>query len=218
MRDLYHRVIRQVAYPAAVLMAILVGIPILRAFLADVAGVAEAPFDVQLYRILRDVGLRMGGTLAVLIVLSRLLFRFTTRESVLIYCWPFAGIIRTLILSRFAWAMAEFTRAGLPLDQAVRHAGAATGARRMAHDFATLAPRLREGYTLTEALAASRYLSPTAQTYIRTGEVAGELDTAFEHLYRALYDTALFRLRVLIILIGPLAILGLGALTVAAHL
>lgn len=212
LRRLYNGVIRQVAYPAALLAAIFVGIPILKAFLSDVAGISAASFETQLFWILRNLVLTAGGVLITVAVIARITFRFTTRESILMYCWPLAGTVRRLLLARFAWAMAVFTRAGLPLDEAVRLSGRVTGASAIASDFAQLAPRLREGYTLAEALAPSKYLSRAAQSYVLTGETTGKLDACFEHLYRELYEAAMFRLRVLVGLIEPLAILGIGLL------
>jgi len=210
-RRLYNAVIRQVAYPAAVLVAIAVGIPILKAFLSGVAGISDAPFSTQLGWILIHVGLRVGGAFFALVVAARVTFSMTTRESVLMYCWPLSGIVRAILLSRFAWAMMVLTRVGMPLHHAVAHAGRATGANRIARDFERIAPLLREGYSLGEACRQARFLPAVALAYIDTGELTGNLDDSFGRLSQFLYDGALFRLRVLIGLIGPLAILGLAA-------
>ncbi len=214
LRGLYNAVIRQVAYPAAVFFAIIVGIPILRAFLEDVAGISNAPFETQLYWILRNFGLQVGGTFLAIVVVSRVTFRFVSRESLLMYAWPFAGIVRRILISRFAWAMMVFTRTGLPLEQAVRLSGQVSGTRRIAGDFERLAPLLREGHTLDEALAGAKFLPKGARAYVQTGEITGKLDDCFEHLSRGLYDEALFRLRLLVGLIEPLAIVGLGGMVV----
>lgn len=210
LRGMYNAVIRQVAYPASVLLAIVVGIPILKAFLSDVAGIAEASFETQLFWILRNFGLTMGGTIFVVVLVARLTLYFTTRESVLMHCWPFAGIVRTILLSRFAWAMMVFTRAGLPLHHAVRMSGEVTGAKRIAADFEKLAPLLQSGHTLEQALTQSKYFPKKGLVYINTGEHTGKLDVAFEKLSSSLYDSAVFKLRMLIGLIEPLAVLGLG--------
>lgn len=215
LRTMYHAVIRQIAYPAAVLFAIVVGIPILSAFLSDVAGIADAPFEVQLFWILRNFGVNVGGTVLAIVVAARLTLRFTTRESILMYCWPLAGLVRRILLSRFAWAMMVFTRTGMPLYRAVPLAGKVTGANRIAKDFARLAPMLQEGYTLEQVFAQSKFFPRKAMIYINTGETAGELDRCFERLSRGLYDESVFKLRVLIGIIEPLAILGLGALVLA---
>lgn len=210
---LYNAVIRQVAYPASVLVAIAVGIPILKAFLSDVAGIAEASFETQLFWILRNFGLTMGGALFAVVVIARLTLSLTTRESILMHCWPFAGIVRAILLSRFAWAMMVFTRAGLPLHHALRMSGEVTGAKRIAADFEKLAPLLQAGFTLEEALTQSKYFPRKGLVYINTGEHAGKLDVAFEKLSQSLYDSAVFKLRILIGLIEPLAVLGLGWLS-----
>jgi general secretion pathway protein F len=215
LRAMYLAVIRQTAYPAAVLLAILAGIPILKAFLSDVAGIANASFETQLYWILRDFTLTVGGAFFAVLFVARLTFKYVSRESILMYCWPLSGIVRRILISRFAWAMMVFTRAGLPLDHAVRLSGQVTGARRIARDFENLAPLLREGHTLGEALAHSRFLPKKALVYVNTGEITGKLDECFEHLSKGLYDEAVFKLRVLIGLIEPLAILALGAMVVA---
>lgn len=214
LRTMYHAVIRQVAYPAAVLLAILVGIPILRAFLSDVAGISEQPFEVQLFWILRNFLLQSGGLLVAVIFVARLTLRFTTRESLLMYCWPIAGLVRRILLSRFAWAMMVFTRNGMSLHRAVPQAGKVTGARAIAKDFARVAPMLQEGFTLEQALGQTRFFPKSAMVYVNTGEVSGDLDRCFEHLSRGLYDQSVFHLRILIGLIEPLAILLLGGMVV----
>lgn len=215
LRKMYHAVIRQVAYPAAVLVAILVGIPILRAFLSDVAGIADAPFEVQLFWIMRNFLLQSGGLFLAIVVAARLTLRFTTRESILMHCWPFAGLVRRILLSRFAWAMMVFTRQGMPLHRAVAIAGKVTGARLIAKDFERVAPMLQEGFTLEQALARTKYFPKNAMIYVNTGETSGDLDRCFEHLSRGLYDQSVFQLRVLIGLIEPLFILLLGGMVLA---
>ncbi len=212
LRAMYNAVIRQVAYPASVLVAMFVGIPILKAFLSDVAGIAKEPFEIQLFWLVSNLGLTVGGTLLAVVVIARLTLSLATRESILMHCWPFAGIVRTLLLSRFAWAMMVFTRAGLPLHHAVRMSGEVTGARRIAADFEKLAPLLQAGFTLEEALIQSKFFPKKNLVYINTGEHTGKLDVAFEKLSGSLYDSAVFRLRILIGLIEPLAVLLLGGL------
>ncbi len=212
LRDMYNAVIRQVAYPASVLVAMLVGIPILKAFLSDVAGIAEASFEIQLLWILRNFGFTMGGAIFAVVLVARLTLYFTTRESILMHCWPIAGIVRTILLSRFAWAMMVFTRAGLPLHHAVRMSGEVTGAKRIAADFEKLAPLLQAGFTLEEALTQSKFFPKKNLVYINTGEHTGKLDVAFEKLSESLYDSAVFKLRIFIGLIEPLAVLLLGGL------
>ncbi len=211
---LYRGVIQQVTYPLAVILAMVVGIPILTAFLSDVAGIADAPFEVQLYWIVRDFGLKVGGMFLIVVVAARVTFRYTTRESILMYAWPLSGIVRRILISRFAWAMMVFTRSGMPLDHAIRQSGLATGARRIAQDFERMAPLLRQGHSLEEALRTSKYLPKSAMVYISTGEITGKLDECFEHLSRGLYDEALFRLRVLVGIIEPLWILAIGGMIV----
>jgi type II secretory pathway component PulF len=215
LRAMYHAVVRQVAYPVAVLLAILVGIPILRAFLADVAGIADRPFEVQAFWILRHFVLQAGGLFVLVVVAARLTLRYTSRESILMYCWPVAGLVRRVLLSRFAWAMMIFTRAGMPLHRAVAYAGKVTGAERIAQDFASVAPMLQEGFTLEQALARTRYFPKSAMVYVNTGEMTGMLDQSFEHLARGLYDEAVFKLRVLVGIIEPLAILALGGMVLS---
>jgi len=212
LRAMYNAVIRQVAYPAAVLVAMVVGIPILEAFLSDVAGIARAPFEVQLFWILSNFGLTVGGALLAVVLIARLTLLLTTRESILMHCWPIAGIVRSILLSRFAWAMMVFTRAGLPLHHAVRMSGEVTGAKRIASDFEKLAPLLQAGFTLEEALTQSKFFPKKNLMYINTGEHTGKLDVAFEKLSGLLYDSAVFKLRILIGLIEPLAVLLLGGL------
>ena len=216
LRAMYNAVIRQVAYPASVLVAIFVGIPILQAFLSDVAGISKEPFEVQLFWILSNFGLTMGGALLAVVLIARLTLSLTTRESILMHCWPFAGIVRTILLSRFTWAMMVFTRAGLPLHHAVRMSGEVTGAKRIAADFEKLAPLLQAGFTLEEALTQSKFFPKKNLVYISTGEHTGKLDVAFERLSGALYDSAVFKLRILIGLIEPLAVLLLGGLVMMA--
>lgn len=212
LRAMYHAVIRQVAYPVAVLLAILVGIPILRAFLADVAGIADRPFEVQAFWIFRHFVLQTGGLFVLVVAAGRLTFRFTSRESILMHCWPIAGLVRRVLLSRFAWAMMIFTRAGMPLHRAVAYAGKVTGAERIARDFASVAPMLQEGFTLEQALARTRYFPRSAMVYVKTGEMTGMLDQCFEHLSRGLYEESVFKMRVLVGIIEPLAILALGGM------
>lgn len=212
---LYRAVIKQSAYPAAVLVAMMVGVPIVEAFLADVAGIADAPFGTQLVWILSNFAWKAGGLFFAVVVAARITLAITTRESVLMYCWPFSGIVRRLLIARFAWAMMVFTRTGSPLHHAVRLAGTVTGAGRIARDFGQVAPLLQQGHSLEQALAKSRFFPRSAMVYINTGEISGKLDECFEHLARGLYDESIFRLRILTGIIEPLAILGLGALAVA---
>jgi len=216
LRALYGAVVRQVAYPATLVLAILVGIPILQAFLSDVAGIADAPFEVQLFWILRNFGVTAGGLFLAVAVAARLTLRYTSRESILMHCWPFAGLVRGILVSRFAWAMMVFTRAGMPLHRAVPLAGTVTGANRIARDFARVAPMLQEGFTLEQALARAKYFPRGAMVYVRTGEATGELDRCFEHLSRGLYERSVFGLRILVGLIEPLAILLIGGMVALA--
>lgn len=210
MLRLRRAVMVQAAYPAAVIVGILVGIPILQAFLSDAAGLSNESFEVQAFWILLRFALQAGAVFIVFTVIARLTFRFTTRESLLMHAWPVAPIVRRMLLARFVWAMSVFTGVGFPLHRAVPLAGKATGAHRIARDFAAVAPMLQQGATLAEALQRARFFPPKILAYVHTAETAGTLDDCFDKIARDLYDESIFRLRILVVLVEPLAIIAIG--------
>lgn len=114
--------------------------------------------------------------------------------------------------ARFARTLALLGGSAVPLLEALRLAAATVGNSVLRADLAEAAVRVREGASLSKALAAGGRFPPVALRLIASGERAGRLDAmldeAADQLERELDTT----LAVASATLGPAVILGVGLL------
>ena len=84
-------------------------------------------------------------------------------------------VLRKIALARFARSLSALYEGGLPLDEAVRMAGASTGNAILASDFRATAAKLSAGASLTPSLPPGSVLPPMLRDMIATGERTGRL-------------------------------------------
>lgn len=126
---------------------------------------------------------------------------------------PVLGRIRlATTTARAADSLAALLEAGLPLPEAITVAAKATGNRWAAHRMAGVTSSLAEGMSLATALQHSGAMSSTAVRLIRAGEEAGEVASMLRHAARVEALNALRRVRAMLRIVEPIAVLAIGAL------
>lgn len=110
-----------------------------------------------------------------------------------------ATLLGTLLANRVAMLMAiNLSSRGMRLARNRRHVEDAAG-------------EVRRGRALSDVLAEQGWIAPTRLNLIRVGERAGELPRMLGELGRIHTEAARGRMKRLLALIEPLAILGIGA-------
>lgn len=149
---------------------------------------------------------------ATVVIVSRVGLLPFLFSRVALRLWPFGGIIRKFAVARFARSFSLLVASGVPMEKAIRGSAAVTGNAAIEQDLLQAIPPLREGATLAQAFARSRYLNPTAKEMLLVGEESGKLDTQLRkvseyHEAEARYETQ--RLMKILPVLIMLAVFGL---------
>jgi general secretion pathway protein F len=124
---------------------------------------------------------------------------------------PVVGSIRhAAATARACSTMAALLSAGVPLTEALGHAGAASGDGAVAARLAAARRRLLTGEALSAALIAERALTATVGRMVRIGEETGELAVMVGHAGRIEAESAVRRVQRLIRLLEPAMIVVFG--------
>jgi len=161
-----------------------------------------------------------GWLLALLAVAAVLGFRWALRSPSLRLAWHerlldvplFGRLIRGVNTARFASTLAILTASGVPLIRALD-----AGAQTLTNDALRInvidaISRVREGSTLSRALAAGKQFPPVMIHMIASGEATGELPDMLERTAGTLSSEVERRTLALTSLLEPILILIMGAI------
>lgn len=179
-------------YPAIVIGSLCLAITVLIVFVVPRFAEFYSGFDTELplpTRILISGSeLLANHGLAALIVLVALAYggiRLVRIEKVRgmldrkLLRLPLIGhFIETAIVLRFAQMLGLFTKAGVPMLEALRTIASATGNTKIREDLQAVAAGIEAGETLAHGLEATGCCPPDARQMIATGERTGSLDRA----------------------------------------
>jgi len=162
---------------------------------------------------------RWGWLMALLAVAAVFGFRWALRSPSLRLAWHerllgvplFGRLIRGVNTARFASTLAILTASGVPLIRALD-----AGAQTLTNDALRLnvtdaISRVREGATLSRALAAGKQFPPVMIHMIASGEATGELPDMLDRTARTLSSEVERRTLALTSLLEPILILIMGA-------
>ncbi|MDK1021458.1 MAG: type II secretion system F family protein [Candidatus Hydrogenedentes bacterium] len=116
------------------------------------------------------------------IILARLGVLSWLTGAVTTHIWPLSKVTRYFGMARFFRSFSLLIGSGVSVTQCILAAARVTGNPYIERDLARAVPRVKEGATLVEAFAGSRYMTPLAREMLAVGEESGKLD---EHLRKA---------------------------------
>ncbi|MBX7258940.1 MAG: type II secretion system F family protein [Candidatus Hydrogenedentes bacterium] len=191
------------AYPAGVLIAAVIGIPILRIFLMGVAGNnGNAGAGIALFLWSKLV---FYGSLFLIVmvlghtgVLQRISWEIGSR------IWVLKGITSEIALARFFRALAICLDAGLSIVPSIERAAAVTTHPKIRKGLLKAVPLVQQGMPLETALAETGLMPEMALTMVHTGEFAGKLDELLNKTAQYLYEGARHRTQMLSIAVVTL--------------
>lgn len=120
------------------------------------------------------------------------------------------GVIRSVALQRWTQVMASLLRGGVTAPDALRLSRQTLNARVFGNAADDALARLREGRSLSSALAAARFFPPMLCELVNAGEESGRLDATFERLAQAYKREAELKIKIAISLLEPALVLGMG--------
>ncbi len=121
------------------------------------------------------------------IIILRILFKLVSKETILIWFWPFAPLMRKMLMSRFAFAMALLCKTSTMLPNALVISAKVTSSGLIVDEAKHMGERIKKGEALSEVLRGATYFPGEHYPTIVTGEKSGKLDEAFEHVAESLY-------------------------------
>lgn len=124
------------------------------------------------------------------------------------------GAVRRLALARFGRTLAMMYSSGMPMARSLDRACDAAGNVFVSESLRRASQQVASGATLSEALGASRFMSPLMRESIQTGEMTGTLDEALHNMADIYEDEARVVLQNLPMLIAPIMVILIGALVV----
>jgi type IV pilus assembly protein PilC len=117
-----------------------------------------------------------GVIFAVCVILSRMgLFGYIW-GAFATHVWPISTVTRKFALARFFRSMALLIGSGMRIDQCIENSANTTTNPYIQKDLKQAIPIVRDGGTLVEAFAGSRYLTSTAREMLLVGEESGNLE------------------------------------------
>jgi type IV pilus assembly protein PilC len=112
------------------------------------------------------------------IILSRLgLFKWIW-GWIATHLWPLSNVTLRFAQARFFRSFAMLIASGIPMHHAVQRAAATCANPYVERDLLAVIPAIKDGQTLVQAFAPSKYLSRTAHEMLYVGEESGKLDEA----------------------------------------
>jgi len=124
----------------------------------------------------------LGVAAAFFVFLSRMgVLRWIT-GAVTTHVWPVSRVTRNFAMARFFRSLALLLNSGLGIMACIRGAASVTANPYIERDLLQSVPRVKNGATLVEAFAPSRYLTPLAREMLAVAEESGNTDT---HLQKA---------------------------------
>jgi general secretion pathway protein F len=151
---------------------------------------AELPFATRALMTISSSAITLAPGFALAIILASILGRSWLRDPAhrqrlhrAVLSMPVLGaLLLKSQLARFALMVASLLRAGVPLLNALGTAASALSNVALAIAFEESAARLRDGKTLSDALAAHSFLPDLFVQLVRVGEEAANLDRSFQEI------------------------------------
>lgn len=222
--ELRHRVQSALMYPAAVAgIAVLLAtgiltwiVPAFDRIYADLGGTLPLPTQVliAISRFIRNNTLYMGVA-GVVLVLAVKWIRRTSWGAIawsrLMLALPvFGPLFLKLAMARFAAALSQMLRNGIPILKSLEIAGTVVGNRVIELSLQRVRVSVEQGETFSAALRATgRYPNLLVQL-IATGERTGRLDAMIERAGKFYQDEVSVTLRGITSLVEPMLIVLLG--------
>jgi len=208
-------ILRAMAYPAFVLIAIMFGIPL-------GVGLLRMSFDgstdEEITRFLFRWFISTASFFATVFVTIWLLVRTGLWQwiwgTVASFIWPFGGIVRRYAHARFFRMLGILLGGGMAPKDSVRRAATLTTNPIIAADIRRALPLLERCATLEEALSRAYLLPAVARDSLMISEQTGRGPELFERTAKWLHDEADHRLRTLIWSIEGLLILMIGLMII----
>jgi len=146
------------------------------------------------------------------IVLSRLGVLGYVTGLVSTFVPPFAGATRKFALARFFRSMALLVTSGLGIVKCVEGAATVAANPYIRNDLLKVRQPIKDGESLTEAFARTRYLPPIAHEMLAVGEQSGQLEVQLRKLSHWFTEEAQGRVNMIVRFMNALIILGVGLL------
>lgn len=129
---------------------------------------------------------------------------------------PLLGlIVRKYEITRFARSMGTLLGNGVPIVTAIKIASDTMGNLRLRNAIATVAPSIKQGGRMADALETSGLFTPLALNMVRLGEETGRLDEMLLEVARVHDGEVQAGVKRALTLVEPLLILTLGAVIAA---
>ena len=221
---LTQKIVMAFTYPAIVtLVAIGVIVALLAYVVPQVIGVfaqtkQKLPFLTQALIATSDFVRGWGWWIVVLLVALFVGFRFMLRSPSFKLAWHrrmlnlplFGRLIRGMNTARFASTLAILSSSGVPLIRALDAGAQTLGNDALKANVADAIARVREGSTLSRALAAGKQFPPMMIHMIASGEATGNLPDMLERTATNLSQETERRALTLTSLLEPALILIMG--------
>lgn len=110
------------------------------------------------------------------ILLARLGVLKWLTGAVTTHVWPLSRVTRYFGMARFFRSFSLLIGSGLSVTQCILAAARVTANPYIERDLVRAVPLVKEGATLVEAFAGSRYMTPLAREMLAVGEESGRLD------------------------------------------
>jgi len=144
------------------------------------------------------------------IILSRMGVMPYLFSKIALRLWPFGGIVRKFAIARFTRSFSMMVASGVPMEKAIRGAAAVAGNAEIERDLLQAIPPLRDGRTLAESFAGSRYLNATAKEMLIVGEESGRLDTQLHKISEYNMSEARYETQRVMKILPPLIMLAVA--------
>ncbi len=219
--EMQRKIIRSLIYPGLELLAAwYLGMFALR-LMGQLRGVfaSEGRTNFDLMTFFKDYAIFQGkatlvfiAIFAVCVILSRMgLFGYGWGLFAT-HIWPMSPVTRRFGLARFFRSMSLLIGSGMRVDHCIVNSAAVTANPYMQKDLIKSVPLVREGYTLEQAFAASRFLTPTAREMIAVGEQSGQLEQALRKVSEYHLEEATHAVNIATRVLGVLIVLIVAGL------
>ncbi len=127
------------------------------------------------------------------------------------FVWPVSAVTKRFALARFFRSMSLLLAGGLPVIETIERSAAVTGNPYIAKDMLKTVPFIKEGSSLSQAFAGSRYMTPTAREMLIVGEESGDLDGSLQKVAEYHLNEASQSVKVAAVAGGVVVALGVAA-------
>lgn len=124
-------------------------------------------------------------------------------------------VVRKYEITRFARSMGTLLGNGVPIVTALRIAAETMGNKRLRAAMGSVAPAIKQGGRMADALAKTALFTPLALNMVRLGEETGRLDSMLQELARVHDAEVQSGVKRALTLLEPMLILTLGMVIAA---